>query len=134
MLIGDLHGAGQSQAVDLTLPDTLGNDFALVQLELPTDEPDPIKVLAAAKRRMDRIKHGHEAALAFRFQETIAGFSHGLYEASVDLFANRTLGTLTNVPGRRRRCTWSAARWRASSAGRRSPGSADEFHHLQLQR
>jgi len=84
--------------VDLT-PDTLGNDFALVQLELPTDEADPIKVLAAAKRRMDRIKHGHEAALAFRFQETIAGFSRGLYEASVDMFANRTLGTLTNVPG-----------------------------------
>lgn len=85
--------------LDLTLPDTLGNEFALVQLELPTDEPDPRKVLAAAKRRMDRIKHGHEAAVAFRFQETIAGLSRGLYEASVDLFANRTLGTLTNVPG-----------------------------------
>lgn len=85
--------------LDLTLPDSLGNDFALVQLELPTDEPDPRKVLATAKRRMDRIKHGHEAAVAFRFQETIAGFSRGLYEASVDLFANRTLGTLTNVPG-----------------------------------
>ena len=84
--------------LDLT-PDTLGNDFALVQLELPTDEPDPLKVLAAAKRRMERIKHGHEAALAFRFQETIAGLGRGLYEASVDMFANRTLGTLTNVPG-----------------------------------
>lgn len=85
--------------LDLTLPDTLGNEFALVQLELPTDEPDPLRVLAAAKRRMDRIKNGHEAALAFRFQETIAGLGHGLYEASVDLFTNRTLGTLTNVPG-----------------------------------
>ncbi len=85
--------------LDPTLPDSLGNDFALVQLELPTDEPDPHKVLATAKRRMDRIKHGHEAAVAFRFQETIAGFSRGLYEASVDLFASRTLGTLTNVPG-----------------------------------
>ena len=85
--------------IDPSLPDSLGNDFALVQLELPTDEPDPQKVLATVKRRMDRIKHGHEAAVAFRFQETIAGFSRGLYEASVDLFANRTLGTLTNVPG-----------------------------------
>ena len=85
--------------IDLTLPDTLGNDFALVQLELPTDEPDPIKVLAVAKRRMDRIKHGHEAAVAFRFQEAIAGLSRDLYEASVDLFTNRTVGTLTNVPG-----------------------------------
>ena len=85
--------------LDLTLPDTLGNDFALVQLELPTDEPDARRVLAAAKRRMNRIKHGHEAALAFRLQEAIAGLSRGLYEASVDLFTNRTLGTLTNVPG-----------------------------------
>ena len=85
--------------LDLTLPEKLGNDFALVQLELPTDEPDPRKVLAAAKRRMDRIKQGHEAAVAFQFQETIAGLSRGLYEASVDLFTNRTLGTLTNVPG-----------------------------------
>lgn len=85
--------------LDLSLPDTLGNEFALVQLELPTDDPDPHRWLAVAKRRMDRIKHGHEAAVAFRFQETIAGFSRGLYEASVDLFANRTLGTLTNVPG-----------------------------------
>jgi diacylglycerol O-acyltransferase len=85
--------------LDVTLPDVLGNDFALVQLELPTDEDDPLKVLAIAKRRMDRIKHGHEAAVAFRFQEAIAGLSHELYEASVDLFSNRTVGTLTNVPG-----------------------------------
>ncbi|MGE5693894.1 MAG: WS/DGAT domain-containing protein [Candidatus Sericytochromatia bacterium] len=85
--------------VDLSLPDNLGNEFALVQLELPTDQPDALRVLAVAKRRMDRIKHGHEAAVAFRLQETIAGLNRGVYEASVDLFTNRTLGTLTNVPG-----------------------------------
>ncbi|OCB21524.1 hypothetical protein A5674_27540 [Mycobacterium malmoense] len=85
--------------VDVTLPDNLGNEFALVQLELPTDQPDPLRVLAAAKRRMNRIKHGHEAAVAFRLQETIAGFNRQLYEASVELFTNRTIGTLTNVPG-----------------------------------
>lgn len=85
--------------VDVTLPDNLGNEFALVQLELPTDQPDALRVLAVAKRRMNRIKHGHEAALAFRLQETIAGFNRQIYEASVDLFTNRTIGTLTNVPG-----------------------------------
>ncbi len=85
--------------IDLSLPDNLGNEFALVQLELPTDQPDALRVLAVVKRRMDRIKHGHEAALAFRMQEAIAGFNRGLYEASVDLFTNRTLGSLTNVPG-----------------------------------
>jgi len=85
--------------VDVTLPDNLGNEFALVQLELPTDQPDALRVLAVAKRRMGRIKHGHEAAVAFRLQETIAGFNRQLYEASVELFTNRTIGTLTNVPG-----------------------------------
>lgn len=85
--------------LDLSLPETLGNEFALVQLELPTNEPDPVKVLAIASRRMNRIKNGNEAIVAFRLQEAIAGFSRAMYEASVELFTNRTLGVLTNVPG-----------------------------------
>jgi diacylglycerol O-acyltransferase len=85
--------------LDLTLPETLGNEFALVQLELPTDEPDPVKVLSIARRRMNRIKNGNEAAVAFWLQEAIAGFSRTMYEASVELFTNRTIGVLTNVPG-----------------------------------
>jgi diacylglycerol O-acyltransferase len=85
--------------IDLTLPEELGNSFALVQLELPTDETDPVALLRVAHHRMDRIKHGHEAAVAFRIQEAIAGFNRSIYEASVDLLANRTVGTLTNVPG-----------------------------------
>lgn len=85
--------------LDLSLPDELGNGFALVQLELPTDRPDPLQVLQVAKQRMNRIKHGHEAAVAFQVQGAIAGLSRGIYEASVDLLANRTVGTLTNVPG-----------------------------------
>lgn len=85
--------------IDLTLPEDLGNSFALVQLELPTDQPDALKVLSGVHHRMERIKHGHEAAVAFRIQETIAGLNRTVYEASVDLLANRTIGTLTNVPG-----------------------------------
>jgi diacylglycerol O-acyltransferase len=85
--------------LDTTLPEELGNSFALVQLELPTNEPDPLAVLAVVRRRMGRIKNGHEAALAFRVQEVISGMSKSLYQASVDLLANRALGVLTNVPG-----------------------------------
>ena len=85
--------------LDLSLPETLGNEFALVQLELPTDEPDAAAVLAIARRRMNRIKNGNEAAVAFRLQEVIAGLSRTMYEASVELFTHRTLGVLTNVPG-----------------------------------
>ena len=87
------------EPLDGSLPEELGNSFALVQLELPTDEGDPLQVLRIARRRMERIKHGHEAALAFRIQELVAGLGRGIYEVSVDLLANRTVGTLTNVPG-----------------------------------
>lgn len=85
--------------LDLTLPEELGNEFAIVQLELPTGLADPIAVLDVVKHRMDRIKHGHEAAIAFRLQELISGFSDVLYRATVDLLANRAIGVLTNVPG-----------------------------------
>ncbi len=85
--------------LDLALPDQLGNGFALVQLELPTDEPDPVRVLGTVRRRMSRIKHGHEAAVGFAVQETVSGLSRTLYEAAVDLLANRSVGVLTNVPG-----------------------------------
>ena len=85
--------------LDLTLPEELGNEFAIVQLELPTGITDPLQVLDIVKQRMGRIKHGHEAALAFRIQELISGFSDVVYRASVDLLANRAIGVLTNVPG-----------------------------------
>ncbi|MFP5487965.1 MAG: WSD1 family O-acyltransferase, partial [Acidimicrobiia bacterium] len=87
------------KALDLTLPEKLGNEFAIVQLELPTGVADPVAVLDVVKHRMGRIKHGHEAAIAFRLQELISGFSDVLYRATVDLLANRAVGVLTNVPG-----------------------------------
>lgn len=87
------------KALDTTLPDELGNSFAIVQLELPTDEADPLAVLDVVRRRMARIKNGHEAAIAFRVQEVISGFGQTVYRASVNLLANRAIGVLTNVPG-----------------------------------
>ena len=85
--------------LDHTLPEQLGNEFAVVQLELPTGTADPLAVLDAVKRRMGRIKNGHEAGVAFRLQELISGFNDQLYRASVDLLANRAVGVLTNVAG-----------------------------------
>jgi diacylglycerol O-acyltransferase len=85
--------------LNATLPDELGNAFALIYLELPTSESDPMKVLETVKRRMARMKHGHEPAVTFKIQEEIAGLGHTLYVASIDYFANRAAGVLTNVPG-----------------------------------
>ncbi len=85
--------------LDASLPEELGNNFALVQLELPTNRADPLAVLDVVARRMGRIKDGHEAALAFITQEVISGLDKTLYRASVDLLASRAAGVLTNVPG-----------------------------------
>ena len=87
------------KALDAALPEELGNSFAIVQLELPTNVADPLAVLDVVRRRMGRIKNGHEAAVAFRIQEVISGLSRTVYQASVDLLANRAIGVLTNVPG-----------------------------------
>ena len=82
-----------------SMSDELGNAFALIYLEMPTSEPDPMLVLEVVKRRMTRMKHGHEPAVTFKIQEEIAGLSRSMYVASIDYFANRAAGVLTNVPG-----------------------------------
>ncbi len=84
---------------DPTLPVVLGNSFALVQLELPTNIEDPVRTLQVVRRRMGRIKSGHEAMVDFGVQAAISRMSKRLYRASIDLLANRAIGVLTNVPG-----------------------------------
>ena len=84
---------------DPTLPLELGNGFALVQLELPTAIGDPLRALDVVRRRMGRIKRGHEAVVDFGVQAVVSRLGRRLYRASVDLLANRAVGVLTNVPG-----------------------------------
>jgi len=84
---------------DPDLPVELGNSFALVQLELPTDIDDPVRTLEVVRRRMGRIKGGHEAAVDFGVQAAISRMSTRLYRFTIDLLANRAIGVLTNVPG-----------------------------------
>ncbi|CAI9417656.1 WS/DGAT domain-containing protein [Nocardioides sp. T2.26MG-1] len=84
---------------DPSLPVELGNGFALVQLELPTNIEDPVRALDVVRRRMTRIKNGHEAVVDFGIQAAIGRMSTVLYRATIDLLANRAIGVLTNVPG-----------------------------------
>lgn len=86
---------------DPALPLELGNGFALVQLELPTHVEDPVRALEIVRRRMSRIKNGHEAVVDYSIQAAVGRMSTVLYRATVDLIANRAIGVLTNVPGPR---------------------------------
>ena len=84
---------------DPELPLTLGNAFAIVQLELPTSCEDPLRTLHTVRSRMDRIKRSHEALIDFGVQAAISMMNKRMYRFAVDLIANRSIGVLTNVPG-----------------------------------
>lgn len=84
---------------DAALPTQLGNGFAIVQLELPTNIADPLVTLDVVRHRMSRIKHGHEASLAFTIQAGLSKLNKTVYRTLVDLLADRAVGVLTNVPG-----------------------------------
>ncbi|HZC71309.1 MAG TPA: WS/DGAT domain-containing protein [Jatrophihabitans sp.] len=84
---------------DAALPTQLGNGFAIVQLELPTNIANPLVTLDVVRHRMSRIKHGHEAPLAFTIQAGLSKLNKTIYRTLVDLLADRAVGVLTNVPG-----------------------------------
>ena len=86
---------------DPDLPVTLGNAFAIVQLELPTNLEDPLRTLEVVRHRMARIKSGHEPLIDFGVQATISRMNKWMYRVAVDVLANRAVGVLTNVPGPR---------------------------------
>jgi diacylglycerol O-acyltransferase len=85
--------------IDPTLPVSLGNNFALVQLELPTGSADPVDVLRTVHRRTLRIKAGHEPVVDLAVERLVAGLGPVVFRAAVDLLAARATGVLTNVPG-----------------------------------
>lgn len=58
-----------------------------------------MRALDVVRRRMTRIKNGHEAAVDYGIQAAIGRLSTVLYRATIDLLANRAIGVLTNVPG-----------------------------------
>lgn len=85
--------------IDPALPVSLGNNFALVQLELPTGSPDQVQVLRSVRRRTLRIKAGHEPVVDLAVERLVAGLGPAVFGAAVELLAARATGVLTNVPG-----------------------------------
>lgn len=90
---------------DASLPDTLGNHFAVVLLTMPLGITDPREVIAAMSERTTRIKHSAEPTVAFGFQWVIAESPRKMAQAITTFFANKTVGQLSNVPGPRSQVT-----------------------------
>jgi diacylglycerol O-acyltransferase len=119
VLVGAVSGAINSylvdhggEAMDLTtmvpvnlrpldhpLPRTLGNQFALVMLPLPSGVHGILQRVSEAKRRMDSIKCSPEAMLTFGIVNAIGRTNADLARLMVDFFAAKAIGVTTNVAG-----------------------------------
>lgn len=85
--------------LDRPLPANLGNQFALVLLNLPLSVADPVERITEVKQRMDRIKHSPEVMLTFALIKAIGRTGPELERYFVDFFADKAIGVTTNVPG-----------------------------------
>lgn len=93
------------QPLDANLPEELGNHFSLVFLPMPLGIEGTAEVIAAVRARMARLKHSAEPVISFGLQWVVAESPGPLSRRITDLFANKGVGVLTNVPGPRQPMT-----------------------------
>lgn len=92
---------------DANLPEELGNHFSLVFLPMPLGLESTRHAVAEMRARMFRIKHSIEPAITFGVQLAIAQSPKALAFQLTNLFANKGVGVLTNVPGPRELMTFA---------------------------
>lgn len=84
---------------DRPLPPTLGNEFALVLLPLPSSIGVPLARLAETRRRMDAIKDSPEAVITWGISAGIGSVLPDLERPLVNFFAGKAIGVTTDVIG-----------------------------------
>lgn len=89
--------------LDRPLPSELGNRFGLVLVALPVGIEDPVERLAAVKREMDAIKHGHEGPITLGILGVMGRTPYVVEQRLIDYFSAKGSMVLTNVPGPRHR-------------------------------
>lgn len=94
---------------DANLPEELGNHFSLVFLPMPLGTGSTQAAVRAMRDRMLRIKNSVEPAITFGVQWMVAESPRALAVRLTNLFANKGVGVLTNVPGPRTPITFAGA-------------------------
>ncbi len=79
----------------------LGNRFGLVPLTLPVGIANPIARVQEVRRRMDELKGGYQAVLAYGLLATVGRAPRLLQEPILDYVASKATAVMTNVPGPR---------------------------------
>ncbi len=88
--------------LDEPVPADLGNDFALILLELPVGSVAPAERLREVSSRMDRIKNTHEAPIAYGILSAIGLTPPWVEDRLIGFFTDKASLVVTNVPGPRR--------------------------------
>jgi len=91
------------RSLDEPVPAELGNDFALILLELPVGEIGPAERLREVNSRMEAIKHSHEAPIAYGLVGAIGLTPPWLEDRLIGFFTDKASLVVTNVPGPRER-------------------------------
>lgn len=79
----------------------LGNQFALVYLNLPVTLPTPQERLAEVKRQMDLLKNSPEPLIVYELLNIIGMLPSDVADRATMWFTTKASGVLTNVPGPR---------------------------------
>ena len=88
----------------------LGNEFALVYLELPVSLEDPFDRLLATKRHMDVLKNSPEPFLVYQILGAIGALPLDLARQATTWFSTKASAVLTNVPGPRQQLYFAGSR------------------------
>lgn len=77
----------------------LGNHFGLVFLNLPIGESNPLRRVRLVRQRMDELKRGRQAEVAFGLLAAVGMGPSFLQKPALDLLSEKATTVLTNVPG-----------------------------------
>jgi len=77
----------------------LGNQFGLVNLDLPVNVGDPVQRFHEVKKRNDFIKNSPEAAMSFQTLNTMGMIPKKMSKKTADFFADKATAVYSNVPG-----------------------------------
>jgi WS/DGAT/MGAT family acyltransferase len=77
----------------------LGNEFAVIFLNLPLDIVDPVARLKAVQARMEQVKASPEAVANRWLIKLVGRFPHWLERRIMRLYGTKATAVLTNVPG-----------------------------------
>lgn len=94
---------------DAELPAELGNHFSLIFLPMPLGIRDPQRLIDQIGGHMTRIKESAEPVVTFGIQWVLAESPKTVAVSLTNLFANKAVGVLTNVPGPRVPMTFAGA-------------------------